>query len=317
MTEEMFAFSRLENAFHRTKDLLWPTKWGIWLRLAVIALFVGGGISVPNTFQYQFDGSDLAVGSISGIPGISGMALATVLVGIIAILLAIGIVWMFIGAAMQFVFVDMLSTGDIHIRRYFGKRLGKGVRLFLFEVALIVAMLLAVIAFGFMLIGYARTGAATPLMFIVLIPLVLVVAILFGLALLLTTDFVVPIMIREDCGIIAGWRRLIGVITSQIWQIVVYVVTRFVLGLVAAIVQTILVIIAMVVIAIPFALIGLALLAISQGANISLLLGLLIPYLIIAIPVTLLIAVPFITFFRYYALLVLGGLKPEYQLLPG
>jgi len=322
MTEEMFAFSRLENAFHRTKDLLWPVKWGIWLRLAVIALFVGGGISVPNTFQYQFDGSDLAVGSISGIPGISGMALATVLVGIIAILLAIGIVWMFIGAAMQFVFVDMLSTGDIHIRRYFGKRLGKGVRLFLFEVALIVAMLLAVIAFGFMLIGYARTGAATPLMFtplmfIVLIPLVLVAAILFGLALLLTTDFVVPIMIREDCGIIAGWRRLIGVITSQIWQIVVYVVTRFVLGLVAAIVQTILVIIAMVVIAIPFALIGLALLAISQGANISLLLGLLIPYLIITIPVALLIAVPFITFFRYYALLVLGGLKPEYQLLPG
>ncbi|NQS74230.1 MAG: hypothetical protein HQP72_07570 [Methanoculleus sp.] len=317
MTEEMFAFSRLENAFHRTKDLLWPTKWGIWLRLAVIALFVGGGISVPNTFQYQFDGSDLAVGSISGIPGISGMALATVLVGIIAILLAIGIVWMFIGAAMQFVFVDMLSTGDIHIRRYFGKRLGKGVRLFLFEVALIVAMLLAIIAFGFMLIGYSGTGAATPLMFITLIPPILVAAILFGLVLLLTTDFVVPIMIREDCGIIAGWRRLIGVITSQIWQIVVYVVTRFVLGLVAAIVQTILVIIAMVVIAIPFALIGLALLAISQGANISLLLGLLIPYLIITIPVALLIAVPFITFFRYYALLVLEGLKPEYQLLPG
>jgi len=117
----MFAFSRLENAFHRTKDLLWPTKWGIWLRLAVIALFVGGGISVPNTFQYQFDGSDLAVDPYPVSPASLVWRWRLYWVGIIAILLAIGIVWMFIGAAMQFVFVDMLSTGDIHIRRYFGK----------------------------------------------------------------------------------------------------------------------------------------------------------------------------------------------------
>ena len=32
--------------------------------------------------------------------------------------------------------------------------------------------------------------------------------------------------------------------------------------------------------------------------------------------VALLIAVPFITFFRYYGLLVLAGLAPEYRLLP-
>ena len=194
MTEEMFAFSRLENAFHRTKDLLWPVKWGIWLRLAVIALFVGGGISVPNTFQYQFDGSDLTVGSISGIPGISGMALRLWWGCNFA---AIGI-WMFIGTTMRFVFVDMLSTGDIHIRRYFGKRLGK-VRLFLFEVPSSWPCL-AVIAFGFMLIGYARPRCPPCLRrsFIVLIPLFWLPPSFSGF-LLLTTDFVVPIVDREDC----------------------------------------------------------------------------------------------------------------------
>jgi len=41
MAEETYAFSRLEGAFHRTKSLLWPVRWGVWLRLAVVALFLG------------------------------------------------------------------------------------------------------------------------------------------------------------------------------------------------------------------------------------------------------------------------------------
>jgi len=57
MAEEMYAFSRLEGAFQRTKSLLWPPQWGIWLRLAVIALFVGGGASFPNVFQYDYGGA--------------------------------------------------------------------------------------------------------------------------------------------------------------------------------------------------------------------------------------------------------------------
>ncbi|CCJ36832.1 hypothetical protein BN140_1909 [Methanoculleus bourgensis MS2] len=311
MAEETYAFSRLEGAFHRTKSLLWPVRWGVWLRLAVIALFVGGGISMPNIFQYQFDGSDFAAGTAGPFSGVAPM----VVLGIIAVVLVIALLWTLIGATMQFVFVDMLSTGDIHIRRFFRERLGKGARLFLFELALIAVMILAIAAFVFMLIGVEGAGAATSLLIIALIPVILVAALLFGLVFLLTTDFVVPIMIREDCGIIAGWRRLIGMIASRFWQTVIYVIVRFVLGLVAAIAQVILVILALVVIAIPFILVGIVLLAALQE-NIVLLLALVIPYLIIAIPVALLIAVPFITFFRYYALLVLEGLLPEYRFLP-
>lgn len=313
MAEETYAFSRLEGAFHRTKSLLWPVRWGVWLRLAVVALFLGGGISMPDIFQYQFDGSDFAAGTAGSFSGVAPM----VILGIIAVVLGIALLWTLIGAMMQFVFVDMLSTEDIHIRRFFRERLGKGARLFLFEIALIAVMILAVAAFVFMLIGFggAGPGAATSLLIIALIPVILVAALLFGLVFLLTTDFVVPIMIREDCGIIAGWRRLIGMIASRFWQTVVYVIVRFVLGLVAAIAQAILVILTLVVIAIPFILVGIVLLAALQE-NIVLLLALVIPYLIIAIPVALLIAVPFITFFRYYALLVLEGLEPEYRLLP-
>lgn len=150
------------------------------------------------------------------------------------------------------------------------------------------------------------------------IPFILVAALLFGIIFLLTNDFVVPIMIHEDCGIIEGWRRLFGMISANVWQTVVYVVTRLVLGLIAAIVQAVLVILALLIIAIPFVLIGIVLLAALQAGNYVLLLTLLIPpYLVIAIPVALLIAVPFVTFFRYYGLLVLEGLAPPgCRLLP-
>ena len=312
MAEEMYAFNRLDDAFQRTKSLLWPINWGVWLRLALIAFFVGGGASFPNTSGYNFGEGDLPPGAMESLPGI-----ALFLVVLIIVVLAVALLWWIIGAVMRFVFVDMLRTGDIHIRPFFGERLGKGVRLFLFEAALTLVLVLAMMAFIFMLVGIGGpgVGVAAPLLILALIPIILVAALLFGIVFLLTTDFVVPIMIHEDCGVIEGWRRLFGVMSGQFWQLVVYVLARLVLGLIAAIVQAILVILALVVIAIPFILIGIVLLAAVQ-ANYVLLLVLLIPYLIIAIPVALLIAVPFVTFFRYYGLLVLERLAPEYRLLP-
>ncbi len=312
MAEEMYAFSRLEGALQRTKNLLWPIQWGVWLRLAVIALFVGGGASFPNTSQYSFGEGDLPPGVAESLPEI-----APLIVAFIIVVLAIALLWMLVGAAMQFVFVDMLRTGDIHLGRFFRERLGKGARLFLFQLGLTLILIVALMVFILMLVGFGGSGigVAAPLMILAFIPVILIAALLFGIVFLLTTDFVVPIMIREDCGVIEGWRRLIRVISAHLWQTVVYVIARLVLGLIAAIVQAILVIIALVVIAIPFVLVGIVLLATLQ-ANYVLLLALLIPYLIIAIPVALLLSVPFVTFFRYYGLLVLEGLAPDYRLLP-
>ena len=314
MAEDMYAFNRLDGAFQRTKSLLWPIRWGVWLRLALIALFVGGGVSFPNTSGYNFNEGDLPPGVMESLPGI-----ATIVVALILIVLAIALVWWIVGTVMQFVFVDMLRTGDIHIRPFFGERLGKGLRLFLFQAGLTLILVFAMIAFILMLVGLGGSsggGAGVGVAFILLfIPFVLVTALLFGIIFLLTHDFVVPIMIHEDCGVIEGWRRLFRIISENVWQAVVYVVTRFVLGLDAGIVQAVLVILALLIIAIPFVLIGIVLLAALQ-ANIVLLLALLIPYLVIAVPVALLIAVPFVTFFRYYGLLVLEGLAPEYHLLP-
>ena len=310
MAEDMYAFSRLDGAFQRTKSLLWPIRWDVWLRLALIALFVGGGVSFPNTSGYTFEEGDLPPGVVESLPDI-----APLIVAFILIVLVIALIWWIIGTVMQFVFVDMLRTGDIHIRPFFGERLGKGVRLFLFQVGLTLILILAMMALILMLVGIGGSGVGGAAFILVFIPFILVAALLFGIIFLLTTDFVVPIMIHEDCGVIEGWRRLFGVMSGQFWQIVVYIVTRLILGLIAGIVQAVIVILALLIIAIPFVLVGIVLLAAIQ-ANIVLLLALLIPYLIIAVPVALLIAVPFVTFFRYYGLLVLEGLAPGCRLLP-
>lgn len=310
MAEDTYAFSRLDGAFQRTKSLLWPIKWGVWLRLALIALFVGGGVSLPNTSGYNFEESDFPPGVAESLPDI-----APLIVAAFVAVLAIALIWWIIGTVLQFVFVDMLRTGDIHIRPFFGERLGKGVRLFLFQVGLMLILFLAMAALIFMLVGIGGSGVGVAAFILVFIPFILIAALLFGIIFFLTTDFVVPIMIHEDCGVIEGWRRLFGVISGQFWQTIIYIITRLVLGLIAAIVQAVIIILALLIIAIPFVLIGIVLLAAIQ-ANIVLLLALLIPYLIIAIPVVLLIAVPFVTFFRYYGLLVLEGLAPGYHLLP-
>ncbi len=312
MAEDMYAFSRLDGAFQRTKSLLWPIKWGVWLRLALIALFVGGGVSFPNTSGYTFGEGDLPPGFAESLPEI-----APLIVAAFVAVLAIALIWWIIGTVLQFVFVDMLRTGDIHIRPFFGERLGKGVRLFLFEAVLALILVLAMMALIFMLVGLGGPGigVAAPLMILVFIPFILIAALLFGIIFFLTTDFVVPIMIHEDCGH-RGLARLFGVMSGQFWQPIIYIVTRLILGLIAAIVQAVIVILALLIIAIPFVLIGIVLLAAIQAGNFTLLLALLIPYLIIAIPVALLIAVPFVTFLRYYGLLVLEGLAPECRLLP-
>lgn len=311
MADETYAFSRLDGAFKRTKSLLWPFRWGIWLRLALIALFIGG-VSLPGTSDYNFGEGDLPPGIEGSLPGILP------LVGVIILAaLALVLIWMIVGAVMQFVFVDMLRTGDVHIRPFFGERLGKGLRLFLFEAGFAILLVLGVAALAVLLFVFSGMGRVpgAPLLLLVFIPAILVLSLIFGIIFLLTTDFVVPIMIREDCGVIEGWRRLIGVISTNVWQTLLYIILRLVLAFIAGIVQIVLIVLAMMVIAIPFILIGFVFLA-APMANILLLLALLIPYLVIAIPVTLLIMVPFVTFFRYYGLLVLEGLAPEYRLLP-
>jgi hypothetical protein len=319
MASTYAAISVLDAAINRTKSLLWPFNLGIWLRLAVISFFVGGsggGFNFPGSYST----SDVPGG---GIPGAGDAILSNlgIILLIIALIFVIVLVIWLIGAIFQFVFVDCLRTGEVSLRRYFGPRTGKGFRLFLFQAGvglglfLLIAIpvaLLIITAGGFE--SRIASLAAVPFI-LIFIAVIFLLALLIGLIMLFTIDFVVPIMIRDDCGVIDGWRSCWQIIRVEWKQALVYAVAKFLLGIATGIIMLIAVIIAALALAIPFVISGIRVAA--AGGSVPIYIALLVLFFLVMLPVGLIISVPFVTFLRYYALEVLAAIAPEYDLLPG
>lgn len=313
MSDDLYAFRTIDGAISRTKSLLWPIHAGIWLRLAVIALFVGGAGGF-NPFSYNFGGADQI--DQAAFPADLGLSDPTILLIIGAVLL-IGLLFFYLGSVFQFVFVDCLSSGEVSLSRTFGLRTGKGLRLFLFQVLLLFLLFaaMALLVGLFVLPAAAGAKASIFLGLVVLIPAIIILALLFGVVLTLTTDFVVPVMIARDCGVIEGWKKVWGFLVADLKNTLVYLITRFVLGIVVGIILFILVLLVLLIVGLPLA--GIALLAVglTPAAVPAFFVPLLLIGMLIALPLLLLVQVPFMTFFRYYALLVLGLFSPEHDLL--
>jgi len=313
------ALSVLDAAINRTKSLLWPFNLGVWLRIAVISFFVGGmggGFNLP--------GGGSSPGGVPGgnIPGMGDTLLSNlgiILLIVAAILIFVLVMWL-LGAIFQFVFVDCLRTGEVSLRRYFGPRTGKGFSLFLFELGLgLIIFLIIAVPVGLLILAAGGfTSGATSLAvipgFLLLFAAILLMALVVGLIMLFTIDFVVPIMIRDDCGVIDGWRTCWGIIRTEWKQALVYAITKFLLGLAVGIIMLIAVIIAALVIAIPFVIIGI--LAVAAGGPVPFYIAFAVLFFVVMLPVALLISVPFVTFLRYYSLEVLAAIAPAYDLLP-
>jgi hypothetical protein len=315
MSSDYFAFGALDPAIQRTKELLWPFNLGVWLRLAVISLLVGGGVGGfnPGT-SYTMDQPPFGMGEMPfSFPTEAFPMVPFLIIGLIIAIAIVALIFMYLSSVFQFVFVDCLSSGNISLSRTFGERTGKGLRLLLFNVGVVAIAIAVIIAIAIGL--FAGGGPSNIAAVLVFIPVILVLALIMGIILLFTIDFVVPVMVRDDCGVLEGWGRVYAFTTANLLQSFLYIVAKFILSIVAGIVMLILILISWAVIAIPFVAIGLALYA-AFGIGVMIVLVLLVPFLIIAIPVALVISVPFNTFFRYYSLLVLARFSPEHDLLP-
>lgn len=309
MANEYIAFNAIDGAIHRTKELLWPFRKGIWLRLAVVAFFIGG-LSSPNF--YQFGSDEMGTSGMTGTlaPGMLDLIMIIILAAII-----VGVIFGIISSVIQFVFVDLLRTERFKIVDHFGPRMGKGLRLFGFTFCLVLLLiLLMMVPIGLAQIGGQELAGANLLPFFLgFVLLLLILIIPFAIVMTFTLDFVVPVMIQNDCGVIAGWKALIATFSGRWLQALLYLVAKFILGLVAGIIQFLILLVAGIIIAIPFVAAGFLMMSALDLMTVVLLA---IPYLIIFIPVAMFIAVPFVTFFRYYSLEVLGTLDERLALLP-
>src|SRR5207248_1571197 len=186
--------------------------------------------------------------------------------GLIAILvvcaLVLWILFLYVSSVMRFVLFDALVTKHCEIRRRWSARQGPGLRLFVWQLLVLLATLViftilvgvpAAIAFG---MGWIKAPKEH------LLPLILGGMILFFVFLALviamvvvhvfTKDFVVPQMALENVSAIEGWRRLLPALRSETGGYAGYAGMKLVMALGAAVVVGIVAAIVVVILLIPF-----------------------------------------------------------------
>ncbi|WP_251330781.1 DUF7544 domain-containing protein [Haloplanus pelagicus] len=317
-----YAIAALSDARDATESLLRPVDRGRWLRLALIALFVGVGGGLPS------GGGNASLPSGNGMPSETPSfqppdvgSVVAVVVAILAVIVAIALLWGLVGAVMEFVLVRGLRDREVSIREPFREEFRPGLRLFGFRIVVSVLTLLT-IALPVLLVIVGGVGLS-PILLVLLVPLLVLfvaVGIATSVVLGLTTDFVVPTMLTEDRGVLDAWRRLWPTLRTKWKQVALYVVAKFVLGIVVSLAVSIVVLLVAVAVAIPFAVVGgllfLGLNAAGAGhAAWFVLVPLAALFVLAMIVLGLLVQVPALTFVRYYSLSVLGMLVPELDLV--
>ncbi len=311
------ALEALEPAASATRQLLVPIRIRSWVVLGIVVFFISGltGFN-PSTSINLGDGAPT--------PMLSVPAVDIGVIGVIAILaiavvgLGIALLFAYLGALLEFVFVDIVRTMDIRIRAFAGNRLRAGLSLLLFRIAIGVIVVGMVV--GTILLTVLTAGIF--LIFLILaFPVLFIIAAVLWLVGRFTIDFVVPIMIAEEVGILRGWERLLEELRTEWKQFAVYAIVRIVIGFVAAIVVWMGFAIVAIALAIPTGVVAIPVVfvllttvgeaaAIAIGVAVLLLFG-----LAVLVVGTVAVQVPVQTYVRYYALFVLASTCPTYDLL--
>ncbi|AKH96699.1 DUF7544 domain-containing protein [Halanaeroarchaeum sulfurireducens] len=322
----LHAVDDLTDAFDATRSFLWPFEFGKWVRLAVLSLFVaggsgGGGMSPGNASQYApADG-----GAPGAMPG-PGMDIAQFLdatlwavVAIAVVLVGLGLFFAWLAAVFEFAFLESIRTDAVQLRRYVRRFRGEGTHLFGFRLLFGLAIALVVGAVALLVIGPTLMGLsqAPLLLALPLIPVVLIVLVLASVAYLFTTAFVAPIMLFENRGVISGWRRFWGVLRENWLQFGVFVILGLLVMAAIGILVGIAVALLGIAIAIPFAILFFGLVTLGPPSFTGIALVVLgIPFALLMLGVVAFVQVPVQTFLRYWALLVLGDVEPDLDLIP-
>jgi hypothetical protein len=315
----LHAVENVEEAFGVTREFLTPITVRRWLKLALVVFFVGSGVSFPTAqFNTSTPPGDVSTGDL---PFSVPVDVVTLVVALVAAGLLLGGLFALIGAIMEFVLIESLRTGEVSLRRYWRQRWRQGLRLFGFRIAIGLPMIVLFVGWLALLVVPILTGRDPTIpatAFLVGIPVVLLIGVLYALVSGLTTVFVVPLMIQADSGVLAAWRRLWGSIKIAWKQYLAYVVIAFLLTVATGIIASIVVGIVAVVLLIPILIIAaIAHVTVSLSSTVGfvVLVALALLFGLSMLVVGTLAQVPVVTYLRYYALLVLGDIEGSFDVL--
>ena len=310
--KEKPAIKAITPAIQCTRSLIWPLRVSRWFRLMIISFFIGTWLTGPFP--------DISIGNFSILNNISGFELFTGYAGIIssviASILMILLVFAFIGSVFQFIFVDYLASNKKGLIQLFKNRWHMGIRLFIFNlIMLFIVAIFAGATFFFIATPILNTDIHEPYLLMqalayTLIGLFILIIPVWILT-LITNDFVVPVMMVRNSGIINGWKIIIKEFKGRwrdiflyiIIKMVIYVTTGIILGFILLIVGLIL---------------GTPSVILIPGFSGTISYGY-VPILISTLlmtTATLIVMTPLITFLRIYSLIFLKELSISYSILP-
>ena len=310
----MDAVDDLSDAIDATRELLVPVEAGLWLKLAIVVFFVGGGTGMSGGYSGDLGpvAEDATVDSVAQEIPDEVVAMAAV---IVAVVLAVWVLYRLVGAIMEFVFIESLRSMDVRVGRYFVANVGRGLRLFGFRLVVGLLALGLVAGPGLFLVADAPTLEAAADSLGPLLVLGFAVYLVFAIVMRFTSEFVAPIMVLEERGVLGAWSRFWGTLTANWTEYVVYLVLVWILQLVINIAAGFVILFGLLVLAIPFVVLGALVFTLGEiGAWLAAVVG--IVGVAAALLFVALVQMPIRTYFQYYALLLLGDTNERLDLLP-
>jgi len=320
------AIDAIGPAFGRARDVLArPFQLRTFLKIAAVAFFaeMGGGLNL-----------NFGRGSSNGIhqlpPAMIAFIVAfSVLIGLLA--LVIGLILFYIGSRLQLVLIELIATRYTLVGplwRKYGSRTWRWIGLkLLFFLCVLIALLPFAIAAVFYFVHhihgmdaisglnlFAGLHFAHILLFAAAAFLVLLLICAFYM---LVHDFALPFLALEDLGISHSLERLRILLVEEPGQVILYVILRFVLGIVFSIATYIAIAIVLLLSLVPPGIIGVILwLSLHKAGTVGTVLlvacaicGALV-FLCWAACVAIAFMGSLLTFFQAYALYFLGGRYP-------
>jgi MFS family permease len=315
-----YAVRALDEALSETHSLLLPFDFGVWVRLAFIALFAGLSTPQTPTVNWNVPTMDVGFGEFAGVdpgsidPGALSPRVTTALLLFAAAVVVAGVLFALAGAVMEFVLVRALRSRSVRIVRPFRNRFGSGLRLFAFRILVAIFGLVAFALVAVPVAFAALTGNPVWLLaLVVTVPLLVVVGVLVAAVLEFTTAFVVPLMDEHRDGVFTGWRRLWPTLRTEWQQFGVYVLVKIVLLVGVGFVVGL----ALAVVFVPLAfLVGaagfLGSMTVSNATAPAVLA--LIAATIVGIIALAAVSVPVVTYLRYHSLCTLAASGAEFEL---
>ena len=331
-----------------TKQVLFkPFNFKKWMVLTFIALMAG---AMSNGFNFhsgggnnshyeqkqeqQQSGSCQPAKAKAPSPAEAGVIIAIVAV-IAVVVIALMLILMWLGSRFSFVFLEDVIKNDASIKAPFGANADAGNSYFRFNIVF-TAVFLAILGFLIYLVvvaliksGLINVHNPSPeqvikfiLMLLPTLILGFITFLITAIVALITVDLAMPIMYKERIRTLAAWGKAWPLVKKNAGNFTVYILIKIGLGMGAGIVYLLAFIAGFIIVAIPVALVVLALWLITKTVPHIAILPYWIFFGVILTPVCMFLLyclmalnLPFAVFFRTYSLKFLEKLDPQYAFI--